>query len=77
MVSGGESRRVRTSGACDVGWVFSAVVLSDFVWDWSGGVALGFLSPHPIKLSGLGGGGRRVSTLSGSRSRVSLWSCLG
>ncbi|KAL0666635.1 hypothetical protein Bca4012_029339 [Brassica carinata] len=69
-VSGGESRRVRTAGACDVGWVFSAVVLSDFVRDWSGGVALGFLSPHLIKLWGLGGSGRRLCTLSGSRFRV-------
>ncbi|KAF2566714.1 hypothetical protein F2Q68_00024344 [Brassica cretica] len=68
-VSGGESRRVRIAGACDVGWVFSAVVLSDFVRDWSGGVALGFLSPHLIKLWGLGGSGRRLSTLSGSRFR--------
>ncbi|KAF2604175.1 hypothetical protein F2Q70_00024990 [Brassica cretica] len=58
-----------SSGACDVGWVFSAMVLSDFVRDWSGGVALGFLSPHLIKLWGLGGSGRRLSTLSGSRFR--------
>ncbi|KAG2289606.1 hypothetical protein Bca52824_049210 [Brassica carinata] len=42
----------------------------------SGGVALGFLSPHLIKLWGLGGSGRRLCTLSGSRFRVSLWSWL-
>ncbi|KAF2574647.1 hypothetical protein F2Q70_00002548 [Brassica cretica] len=64
-----------TSGACDVGWVFSVAVLSDFVRDWfvSGGVALGFLSPHLIKLWGLDSGGRRLSTLSGSRSREEVF----
>ncbi|CAN6859597.1 unnamed protein product [Brassica oleracea var. botrytis] len=41
--------RVRTAGACDVGWVFSAAVLSDFVRDWSDGVALGSLtSPNKV-----------------------------
>ncbi|KAF3511004.1 hypothetical protein F2Q69_00003540 [Brassica cretica] len=40
-------------------------------YGWSGGVALRFLSPHLIKLWGFGGGGRWLSTLSGSRSRVS------
>ncbi|KAL0787968.1 hypothetical protein Bca101_004214 [Brassica carinata] len=44
--------------------------LSPFVCR-SGGVALRFLSPHLIKLWGFGGGGRWLSTLSGSRSRVS------
>ena len=43
--------------------------LSPFVCR-SGGVALRFLSPHLIKLWGFGGGGRWLSTLSGSRSRV-------
>ncbi|KAF3503567.1 hypothetical protein F2Q69_00042015 [Brassica cretica] len=55
-----------SSGACDVG----SLGFRPGLVRWCG---LGFLSPHLIKLWGLGDGGRRLSTLSGSRSREEVF----